>query len=238
MEVVATSRYKNQFPPATAGEFETVSDKLLVEVPASMRLPSPDVSHVIPLARDIVMEVADSRQARRAYAMRIYVRRPWFLSGPGERLAVGCRVGQLDAGPRSMLDKYATQWGEDPVERAKLEATLRSPRASDFKMPTSGLDPQLDQVLYPGKSIEGSSSLLYSDNIVRADADAENAIISVASYALRWDADVGLWYCDIDVTEGFAGWCGIALYRHQPHAHEGSQVSEDSSMGLRCGPAW
>ena len=32
MEVVATSRYKNQFPPATAGEFETVSDKLLVEV--------------------------------------------------------------------------------------------------------------------------------------------------------------------------------------------------------------
>lgn len=228
--VVATSRHKNQFSPAAAADFETRSDKLMIEVPASMRLPAPDVSHVVPLARDIVLEGANRRQARRAYAMRIYVRRPWFLSGPGERLAVGCRVGQPGVVPRSMLDKYVTQWGEDPVERAKLETTLRSPRASDFKMPSGAPSPQLDGVLYPARSIEGTSPLIYADNIVRTDTDAENASISVASYALRWDSEANLWYCDVEVTEGFTGWCGMALYRHQPHAHDGSQVSD--------APAW
>ena len=94
--------------------------------------------------------------------MRIYVQRPWFLSGPGERLAVGCRVGQLDAGPRSMLDKYATQWGEDPVERANSRLLCDRRVLPTLRCQRAGLDPQLDQVLIPGKSIKGSSSLLYS----------------------------------------------------------------------------
>ncbi|MGY8684765.1 hypothetical protein Q2941_44510 [Bradyrhizobium sp. UFLA05-153] len=229
---VATSRYKSQFKGANPTEFEVRSDSLSVDVPASVKLSSPDVSHLVPLARDIVHGDEKARKSRKAYALRIYIRRPWFLSGPGERVAVGCRSGFADDGPVASLNKYVTQWGEDPVERPRLEITYRLPRASDFSIPTGMGALQLDDLLYPPNSLEGNAPLIYRDNLVRSEGspDPRNDRISVASFAVRWDSGFGLWFCDVGITDGFAGWCGFALYRHQPHAHEGAQLSET--------PAW
>jgi hypothetical protein len=229
---VAISRYQTQFMSGNPAEFEARSSPIFVDVPASVRLPGPEISHVVPLARDIVQKGGANGQSRRVYALRIYIRRSWFLSGPCERVAIGCRSGELPDRPIASLNKYVTQWGEDPVERPKLAVTRRLPRASDFRIPVGAAEPELDDKLYPPNSVEGNSPIIYRDNLIRAEvsSDAADNYLSSASFAVRWDSDAHLWFCDVEVTQEFSGWCGLALYRHQPHAHEGTQLSET--------PAW
>jgi hypothetical protein len=232
VRAVGVSRYKDHFAKDAAKAFEARSDEIRIEVPASIALPSPDISHVTPLSRDIAREQGSDHQVRRVYAMRIFVRRPWFLSGPCERLAIGCLAGKFHEGPIVSLNKYLTQWGEDPVERPKLEASRRVPRASDFGVPRTADAFQLDAKLYPPYSIEGAAPMINRDSIVRnvGGSDPTIDVLSTASFGLRWDESTRLWYCDVELAEDFFGWCGLALYRHQPHAHEGMQLSNT--------PAW
>jgi hypothetical protein len=114
------------------------------------------------------------------------------------------------------------------LERPKLDATRRSPRASDFTALENGTATPLAAAFYPTRSIEGTEEVLYRDNILIRDATRTPPTrgLSVASFALRWDDTMKLWYCDVMVTDGFSGWCGIALYRHQPHARDWSHLSE------------
>jgi hypothetical protein len=227
---VTSSRYKAQFKPDQASAFQSRSEQILVDVPASMMLPAPDISHVVPISHDLIQLGASTRTTQRIYAMRIYVRPPWLVSGPGERLAVACRSGAATAGPVSSLDKFVTQWGEDPIERPHLDVTRDPPRMMDFQVPENGNTEPLDATFYPQRSIEGANEVLYLDNLSVADAALVTRTISVASFALRRDPTAKLWFCDVRVAGGFLGWCGLALYRHQPHSHEDLQLSAT--------PAW
>ncbi|SAL33374.1 hypothetical protein AWB70_02212 [Caballeronia cordobensis] len=227
---VTSSRYKAQFKPGPASAFQSKSERILVDVPASMMLPAPDISHVVPISHDFVRLGGGTRRTQRIYAMRIYVRPPWLVSGPGERLAVGCRSGAAAGGPVSSLDKFVTQWGEDPIERPHLDVAREPPRMTDFQVPENGNTEPLDATFYPQRSIEGANEVLYLDNLSVADASLAQRTISVASFALRRDPTTKLWFCDVRVAGGFLGWCGLALYRHQPHSHEDLQLSAT--------PAW
>jgi len=226
---VATSRYKSHFKTDLPSAFETRSEEILVDVPASMRIPAPEISHVVPLTRKEEELGADAGRTQRIYAMRIYLKPSWFVSGPGERLAIGCNSGISMELPRESLDKFVTQWGEDPLERPHLDVTRNAPRASNFDAPKCGNTLPLDDKYYPKRSIEGVSEVLYRDNLVVLDDTSAKRTISVASFALRRDATTKLWFCDVAVSDGFLGWCGLALYRHQPHAHDGLQLSATPS---------
>ncbi len=225
----AKSRYSALFAPDPKRSSSLASRPIDAEVPASMMLPAPVISHVMPLVRQVEGQDRGRRTRQRLYAFRIYVRRPWFLSGHGERLAIGCHAGNPPTGPRDTLNRIISQWGEDPVARARSEASRRLPRASDFRAAGA---PELHPALYPPGSPEGEGALLRFDDVVR-DPDAAgdtDARLSLASYALRWDDAQKLWFCDVELGNDFTGWIGLALYRHQPQAHEGMQLSRS--------PAW
>lgn len=230
--LVATvkSRYASRFPLAPEKDVTLASNSIVADVPASMPLPVPNISHVTPLVRQRTSSEKTRRTRTAIYGFRIYVRRPWFVSGPGERLAIACHAGPLPKRGRDVIDKGFTQWGQDPSARSPAEAGQRLPRASDFRA-TDGQEP-LDAALYPKDSREGIDPVLYADDVVR---DAENGTIddsrlALASYALRWDDDQSLWYCDVVLGSDFTGWIGLALYRHQPHAHEGYQLSTGAAF--------
>jgi hypothetical protein len=222
---VSTSRYKSHFRAAAALAFESRSERILVDVPASMPLAVPDVSHVVPISRNTEQPAPEARRTQRFYAMRIYLRKPWFQSGPGERLAIACRAGPAAQAPMASLDKFVTQWGEDPLERPHLEVTRNTPHASDFRVPDDGTGTPLDEAFYPKRSIEGAADVLYRDNVKIIEATGIKRNLSIASFALREDSSTKLWSCDVSVANGFLGWCGLALYRHQPHSHNDFQLS-------------
>ncbi|MCP1289661.1 hypothetical protein NK214_05600 [Chromobacterium sp. S0633] len=224
-------RYEAHFPDKSATAVEARSEAVVCDVPASMPLPAPQISHILPIVREFKTRDGNRNEARRLYGFRIYVRRPWFLSGLGERLAIGCHTGAVPTGPRANLNKLFTQWGEDPIQRLELDASRALPRAMDFRGALSNDPFALEDALYPPDSPEGSDPVLYFDDVIR-DTDAlasDDARLALASLALHWDDVLKLWYCDLELAKPFAGWVGLALYRHQPHAHDGLQLSRSAT---------
>lgn len=228
VQAVGINRFSDRFGRC----IDARSRPSLVDVPSTVRLPPPAVSHVVPLRRVKLVEGRPSRKRLLSFGFRIYVRKPWFQSGPGERLAVGCssNAGPVVSGSGESL-KYITQWGEDPIERAGLESTKRRPRAADF-VELPGADgsrvPQFAAELYPPSAMGGNRAVIYKDDIALPPTTPSEAprLISIASYALRYDYSQKFWYADVYVASDFFGWCGLALYRHQPNAHPMRELSE------------
>jgi hypothetical protein len=229
---VGTSRYKAHFRTDDPSHFEVTSMATRVDVPASMRLPAPDISHIVPLIRDRALAEAGRSSRRHLYAMRVYVRRPWFMSGLGERLAIGCGTGEEENLPRPSLNKLVTHWGEDPIDRPHLDLTIRPPRASDFRSTATEQLTAIDENLYSPRGQEGASDVIYRDNVPLRSDSSNGSVdrLSVASFALRWSQSMKMWFCDVLVPEDFVGWCGLALYRHQPLSHEGTQLSVSAAF--------
>ena len=232
VEAVAVSRFAQRFKSGS-GLSERHSNLLTVDVPSTIKMMAPRVSHVVPLRRDFVTGDNDSGTRVATFGIRIYLRKEWFESGVGERLAIGCVTGgeALSTDGADIL-KYVTQWGEDPIERAALQSTMRMPRASDFVAPEGDIDnATVDEELYPASVIGGRTPVIYRDN-VRLSPSApggEQRWVSVASFAVRYDNVQRLWYADVQIAGDFFGRCGMALYRHQPHALPSRELSEASA---------
>ena len=164
---IAQSRFRTHFTTGSDAQFELGSNSIVVDVPSSVHMSSPKIAYILPLFRRKTTSNGGAKTEENIYAIRIYVRRPWFESGPGERLAIGCTVGNEPVGNQASLDKRITQWGEDPLERPGLASTTRVPRASDFASIKS-VDKTIgfDENLYPNTEEEKDAPVIYRDNML------------------------------------------------------------------------
>jgi hypothetical protein len=106
---VATSRFREYFPPALTHDPNNVTQRATIErtVPTSVPPPAPHVRFVVPAMRWLrsTDETAPLRRnVRRGNGLRVYLTRPWFVSGDDEQLAV-----IISGGPTF------TTWGNDPI---------------------------------------------------------------------------------------------------------------------------
>jgi hypothetical protein len=232
VEAVAVSRFTGLFTD-NPGKFERRSNSVIVDVPSTVRMTAPMVSHIVPLRKRFLTGNNKSGTKVAAFSIRIYLRKQCFQSGIGERLAIGCAAGgEAPTSDGAETLKYITQWGEDPIERASLRSTMRTPRASDFTAlgGTEEGDANFAEDLYPTDAVGGRTPVLYRDNVGLPETPgAQRRWVSVASYALRYDERQSLWYADVHIEGDFFGWCGMALYRHQPHSLPGRELSETSA---------
>ena len=231
IEAVVVSRFAERFKDKTANS-ELRSNSVMVDVPSTIRMTAPKVSHIVPLRREFRTGNSGSGTKAATFGVRIYLRKGCFQSSVGERLAIGCAAGGEAGATDAEILKYVTQWGEDPVERAALRSTTRMPRASDFVAPDSEVNASsFDENLYPPNAVGGRMAVIYRDNVAlaRSVPGSEQRWVSVASYALRYDDRQSLWYADIQIEGDFFGWCGMALYRHQPHALPERELSDTSA---------
>jgi hypothetical protein len=81
VRAVAASRFAAQFN-TTPGASERRSQPIVVDVPSTVRMTPPDISHVVPLRRNIIEGGRSAGKSITTFGMRIYVRRPWFQSTP------------------------------------------------------------------------------------------------------------------------------------------------------------
>ena len=233
--VHARSRYRNKYPPGEDAEYESISNSVIVEAPNQMVPPEVRVAHVLPTF-PMIDESKGGTQRVGAMGLRVFIERPWFLTGVGERCAIGCLFRAEDTTSEyGIATKYSTLWGEDVFEMPRLQETLRVPRATDFISPSLDDGQNLDSILYPSISADERSVLSYYDNVqirVKQDemttsnpAASELRGLSLASYALRYDRQQKRYYFDILVGGSFFGWLKLALYRHQPGSINGYEIS-------------
>ncbi|MFC9392623.1 hypothetical protein ACFTWS_05580 [Streptomyces sp. NPDC057027] len=113
-------------PPVTRA-----GSPVTLHVPASVRPPAPAVHSVVPAFQWKDESTGGMRvSVRQGGVVRVYLQRPWYVSGEGELLAV--RVLGQNAQPDATSQQWATMWGRDPVRQAGEAPPIGFPRPSDL----------------------------------------------------------------------------------------------------------
>jgi len=161
---------------------------------------APKVLYAVPTFRH--PEGAPLTSSRQGGGVRVYLDRPWWSSGGGERLgAVIWTPGFLQVDPPPRLVPYVTRWGLDPLfSGGSLPA--RNPALAHFPLRTAeGLAVTLDEL--PGQTV------------------------NVAGHDVGFDFDRRLWYCDIDLetASAYTPFVRLALARFQPDSLPDAHLS-------------
>jgi hypothetical protein len=197
---VSSSRFQEYFPePGTVTS--RVGPSLTVDVPSSARPLPPDIAYVVPtFGWDRQATTNTKTEVRFGNGLRVYLRRPWYSSGPDELL--GVVLWPASAAPPTDEQREAdkaliTQWGLDPVWQS------------------GPLDP-VPQV-FPAAT-RSAANLALQETAQPVD---------VAGHEVGYDPGRQLWYSDIEFANptAYAPLARLALARYQPHSIPGAELS-------------
>lgn len=207
--LTATSRYGEYFekifrdhPELSALKEGEWQEK--VNILSSARPHLPEIDYVIPTFEWRKTQTTDAvRHRRMGGGLRIYLKRPWYSSGPDEMVAIllppqGQQNSQMTRittmVPTPAYTDLYTHWAMDPLLMA-VPPDSPSPKAGDFRM-NPLQDPNLE---YPGE---------------------EKARTSIVAYPVRFDREKQQWYCDLAIDPGqvYFPFVRLALARYQPYS--------------------
>ena len=227
----ATTRFREFMPPAiraplvdgeTNPQLKVISDESVGWVPNSAPPPAPDVLYVIPTFGWTRRKVGkELRSWRDGGGLRVYLNRPWFVSGHNEMLAV---VTPPDNATRADIDgplkPFVTQWGTDPIW-ASTNIKTPSPALSSFPMAIKAgpLDPVKLPEFVPAEEADLPAGPFPLSNLANPTLPETSPLrVNVAPHAVGYDAERQLWYCDIVVDPGrsYFPFIRLALARYHP----------------------
>jgi hypothetical protein len=121
---IATTRFREYFPPAITSDPQNLIRPLaaeaplttVIDIPNSSRPAAPKPLYLLPTFRWGEQEAGNIlSKERRGNGLRVYLERPWFSSGDGERLGVVIRPPDIDFESEAgeALRPYTSQWGMD-----------------------------------------------------------------------------------------------------------------------------
>ncbi len=198
----ATSRYRDYFTPSGDANQFSMSGRAHwpIHIPASERPAAPDVAYCVPS----FLTKTGATTRTRLGAIRVYLNRPWYSSGEGEKLAVvyWTPVFNTLGTPQglSTVAPWVSDWGNDPIWNS---TNLPKPYmdASSFRN---------------AQSIKSGIFLAEKENF----APALVGPCSVALFDVQYDEELDLWFTDIQLATGgaYTPFVRLALCRWQPYA--------------------
>ncbi|GAA3894709.1 hypothetical protein GCM10022276_12300 [Sphingomonas limnosediminicola] len=237
--LTATTRFTSFLPdplrdPDHWSDLTVTSEETVGFVPNSAPPPAPDIVYVIPTFGWTRRSVSgEQRSYRDGGGLRVYLRRPWLVTGAMEMLAVVLPPGGLaEADVDERLNKLVTRWGSDPtVPGAGL--LHGSPTRGQFGLAvTSGpiARERLDTVFPPAEG-ELPPGPFHVTDLPLPGAPAGTRV-DVAPHLVAYDPDRELWFADIVVDAGAQAMplIQLALARYQPISSEGAHLSS----AVRC----
>ncbi|HRK22391.1 MAG TPA: hypothetical protein PLX06_11305, partial [Fimbriimonadaceae bacterium] len=210
-DLVGHTPFRQYFPPnwplASNPEgtrfTETRENAFTVNVPCSQPPAPPLVEYVVPSYAWTQGKSADGRSAfssRSGNSLRVYLRRPWFSSGNGEKLAVVLLNTLNVASVPDKILQNTTRMGADPVMKEGDVPTNVS--TANF----TGGEAAVSGITVP--TIKGASA-------------------SIVPYPVQYDSEKQMWYADIGVNVGlsYTPFVRLALARYQRFALSGMNLS-------------
>jgi hypothetical protein len=208
----ATSRYREYFPLSDGAgprDFTRAGESVTVDVPASARPVAPSIRYVLPtFGWERVTSGNQVRSVRTGGGLRIYLDRPWWSSGAGELLGVTLANSGAAEPDREEWKPFITQWGQDPIWQTAALADF--PATSNFPDATA------------------TETALPLDPGPAASPYLSGRLVDVAGHDVHYDAERGLYYCDltVDCDEAtYAPFIRFGLARYQPHALVSAKLS-------------
>jgi hypothetical protein len=170
----------------------------------------PSIAYMIPIFKwdsAIPRDFLDRSSTRHGGGIRIYLNRPWYSSGEGEKIGIVLPPADVTEVPAE-LKPYVSEWGYDPIRNGP---PTNMPRKY---LPLKGN--QLSRVV----SIEQWS-------VSGASQDLALRKLPVAVHDVRFSPTRGLWYCDVVINElgNFLPFVKLAVVRCQPNSVEGAHAS-------------
>lgn len=202
-EIMATTRFKEYFLPMPEEKSIRLSESKIINILSSARPDAPKVLYVVPIFDWKRNFSPTNIQSKRKGGLRVYMERPWYSSGEGERLGVVLLTpsagSSLPALAPDNLKPYITQWAGDPIWIS--ETTEFSPSTDDFVL------------------ADKSESGLTLEELDNKGPDG-NLKISVAGHPVKFDTSRGLWYCDIEINTHavYFPFIRLALARYQENS--------------------
>jgi hypothetical protein len=212
---VASTRFREYLPAQLAGDpsaLNVTDPETTVHVPCSARPGPPIVHSVMPTFRwsDLPNDpfARGTRARRRHSGLRVWLERPWHVSGQDEMLGVLLTGEDGIFGASDLRRQYTSLWGKDPIRRSG-ELTAPVPRPRDFH----------------------GDGLLVRDRLTLAEfgqtPPGRHPGVTVVGHPVQYSNDRDLWYSDIDVDPGEASWpfLRLAFAIFQPWSVESAELS-------------
>ena len=212
---VATTRFREYLPPVLATDpaaLGVTGAASSIHVPCSVRPIAPMVHSVMPTFRweDVEQDayVLAATVRRRRGGLRVWLERPWFVSGEDEMLGVVVSGEDSFLRTRDLRRQHVSVWGKDPI-RLTGDLPAAMPRPRDFR----------------------GEGLVIRDRLTLAEfgqtPPGRHPGVSVVGHPVTYSPERDLWYADIDVDPGEAAWpfLRLALTRFQPYAVTGAELS-------------
>lgn len=176
--------------------------RVRLDVPSSARPTPPQAEWILPAFEWSSSGEAARTSSRTGRTLRIYLARPWFSSGIGERLAIVLRPS--DPGANAARDELVTRWGLDPITRGGNLPTGGfggCPRRNDFVGGTFVANVELAEFATPV-------------DLMTFEVGAHNAAGEVRGF----DDERDMYYVDIRLNTGdaYRPFVRLALARYQP----------------------
>jgi len=245
--IEATTKFREYMPPKilfepgesepTEKNIKVVGPRKVAWIPSSASPPAPEVLYVVPTFGWVRTANAQGNPSRwrRGGGLRVYLNRPWSVSGYGEMLAVVLPPesfkGDPDAEPAvKPYQSYVTQWGNDPIWKSPFVAGI-APRRSNFPLARTQKDPAgawLPVSAQPEEADQPPGAFQVDGLMSPGVPSFLGGSVEIAPHDVHYDADRRLWYCDVEVDQGASYWpfIRLALARYQPVSIDGAHLSE------------
>ncbi len=183
-----------------AGPYSRTYIKTNVIVPSSKRPDKPQVEYMLPAMTWSSDSTASGKVSRkRGNTIRIYLRRPWFSSGIGEKLAIVLPDG---SGPNANNPDY-------------------------YYHSTIGFDPAFEFLDNPLKMTPGH--FLGKSGVATDVKISEiGGTATLITYDPKFDSQLQLWYVDVEIdplNPYYTPFLRLVVCRYQPNSTEGNHVS-------------
>jgi hypothetical protein len=244
----ATTKFREFMPPSVLTEtvngktvptdknIKVTGDKVRTWIPSSAPPPAPEVLYVVPTFGWVrSFDQPNKSSWRRGGGLRVYMNRPWNVSGYGEMLAVvlpsAAFTGDPSLAPASQpLKNFVTQWGNDPIWLSSFVAGA-APKRSNFPLARTAADPAGKWLpsFAPTEEADQPPGSFATTGLQHPDLKQATAqtVVEIAPHDVYYDDERQLWYCDIEVNWGAAYYpfIRLALARYQPVSHPSAYLS-------------
>ena len=251
ISAVAQSRFADEFRKGSSNFLSFPGEIRQIVCPSSASPTAASIDYVMPQYQWLEKKSGHQAHERVGGCFRIWLNRPWFSSGVGERLAVVCwpattfdksfikeklysafaELCGVNNDPPPFLEPFVTRWGEDPLWTMNVKACVGSIPPEAFRRHVCDR-PDI-------AALSKSESCFPILDLRECEAmkshlesyEEASAKVTLVLYEPTYDSASRRYYVDVQVDQEYAYYpfVRLALARYQEYALPGFELSEITS---------